>query len=142
MSPKGLPQAYLKKCRSRLRALQVLFEDENHSDVVREAQEIVELCSKAILRIALIDPPHRHDVGAELLQAKISLPKKVHAALDEIIRANHWLRREREISFYGAEDFDPTEGYSIEDSRRAFACAEVAVTTLSTLLGATKVAKP
>lgn len=134
MSPKNLPQAYMKKCTSRLRALKVLQEDENHSDVVREAQEIVELSSKAILRLALIDPPHRHDVAAELLQAKPSLPQAVHDALTELITANHWLRREREISFYGAEDFDPTEGYSADDSTRAFRYAELAVGTLGTLL--------
>jgi HEPN domain-containing protein len=134
LSPKNLPQAYLKKCTSRLRALRVLQEDENHSDVVRESQEVVELCSKAILRLALIDPPHRHDVAAELQQARVSLPAEVHDALTQLVTANHWLRREREISFYGAEDFDPTEGYSTADSTRAFAYAELAVQTLSTLL--------
>lgn len=134
MSPRNLPQAYLKKCTSRLRALRVLQEDANHSDVVCESQEVVELCSKAILRLALIDPPHRHDVAAELLQAKASLPTTVHDALTELVTANHWLRREREISFYGAEDFDPTEGYSEADSTRAFGYAELAVRTLDYLL--------
>lgn len=137
MSPKNLPEAYLKKCQSRLRALQVLISDENFSDVVRESQEIMELCSKAVLRIALIDPPHRHDVASELLLAKPALPKGVHEAIDEMVTANHWLRREREISFYGAEDFDPTEGYSKEDSDRAARYAQLAVTTLALLLRTT-----
>ena len=134
MSPKNLPEAYLKKCQSRLRALQVLIEDKNYSDVVRESQEIMELCSKAVLRIALIDPPHRHDVANELVLAKASLPAHVHGAIDEMVIANHWLRRDREIRFYGAEDFDPTEGYSKDDSDRASRYAQLAVTTLATLL--------
>ncbi len=49
MSPKDLPEAYLKKCNSRLKALKVLFDDESYSDVVREAQEMVELVSKEFL---------------------------------------------------------------------------------------------
>ncbi len=137
MSPKNLPEAYLKKCQSRLRALQVLIDDQNFSDVVRESQEIMELCSKAVLRIALIDPPHRHDVASELIIAKASLPAAVHGAIDEMVTANHWLRREREISFYGAEDFDPTEGYSQEDCDRASRYARLAVQTLAALLPGT-----
>src|SRR5262245_11005706 len=121
MSPKDLPAAYLKKSRSRLKALRVLRDDDNYSDVVREAAEIVELCSKGILRIALIDPPHRHDVAAELLQAIPQLGEKYRKDLDSLATANHWLRREREMAFYGADDFDPTEGYSAQDADRAFA---------------------
>lgn len=134
MSPKDLPAAYLKKGKSRLKALRVLFDDDAFSDVVREAQEIVELCSKAILRIALIDPPHLHDVGRELLLAKKKLPAKLAKPLAELKIANHWLRREREMAFYGAEDFDPTEGYSKDDGERAFEAATLAVKTLSKLL--------
>lgn len=136
MSPKDLPEAYLKKCRSRLKALQVLLDDNSYSDVVREAQEIVELVSKGILRIGLIDPPHRHDVAKELELVKVKIDSRFHEALSQIQVANHWLRREREMSFYGADDFDPTEGYSIDDAKRAFACAELALKTLQALLNA------
>jgi HEPN domain-containing protein len=133
MSPKDLPAAYLKKSRSRLKALRVLYDDRSFSDVVRESQEIVELCSKGILRIALIDPPHRHDVAEELCEAKNALPKSHHETLDELATANHWLRREREMAFYGADDFDPTEGYSLHDADRALGCAQLAVGLLSKL---------
>lgn len=133
MSPKDLPAAYLKKSRSRLKALKVLYQDKAYSDVVRESQEIVELCSKGILRLALIDPPHRHDVAEELLQAVPQLGKKHAKALEELARGNHWLRREREMAFYGADDFDPTEGYSVKDADRAQSFAELAVKVLSEL---------
>lgn len=134
MSPKNLPAAYLKKSKSRLKALKVLYNDKSYSDVVREAQEIVELCSKGILRVALIDPPHRHDVAEELLEAKKQLPKPHHAGLDDLAVANHWLRREREMAFYGADDFDPTEGYSVKDADRAFEYAELAAGLLGKLI--------
>lgn len=134
MSPRNLPEAYLKKCQSRLKALGSLYEDENFSDVVRESQEIVELCSKAILRMALMDPPHRHDLARELAIAKGKLDPAVTAPVGELETANHWLRREREMAFYGADDFDPTEGYSEEDGKRAYGYAELAVKTLEKIL--------
>ena len=134
MSPKNLPEAYLKKCLSRLKALRVLFDDCSYSDVVRESQEIVELVSKGILRIGLIDSPDRHDVAKELSIVKLKFDKSFLPAIAELETANHWLRREREMSFYGADDFDPTEGYSIEDATRAFRYAELATETLKRLL--------
>lgn len=134
MSPKDLPAAYLKKCKSRLRAVQVLMNDKNYSDVVRESQEIVELCSKGILRVALIDPPHRHDVAEELKQCVSQIGNSYQGAIDELVIGNHWLRREREMAFYGADDFDPTEGYSIKDAKRALSFAKLAVDTLGNLV--------
>lgn len=134
MSPKDLSRAYAKKCISRLKAIQVLKDDENFSDVVRESQEVVELASKGILRLALIDPPHRHDVASELKEALRVLGKEHTQVMAEIITANHWLRREREMAFYGADDFDPTEGYSIKDAERAIAYAKLTVELLRKLL--------
>ena len=136
MSPKDLPQAYFKKCKSRLKALQILYEDKNYSDVVRESQEVVELCSKGILRIALIDPPHRHDLAEELKEAAKILAPKHKKQFEELYLGNHWLRREREMAFYGADDFDPTEGYSKADADRAFDFARLAVALLGELLAA------
>ena len=63
-----LAASYLLKATSRMRILPVLMEDENWSDVVREAQEIVELATKAILRRAGIDPPKWHDVSPIIIE--------------------------------------------------------------------------
>jgi Fe2+ or Zn2+ uptake regulation protein len=49
----SLAQSYLVKATKRLRILDVLLEEDDHSDVVREAQEIVELAQKA-MRDALL----------------------------------------------------------------------------------------
>ena len=134
MSPKTLPQAYLKKTTSRLKALRVLLEDANYSDVVREAQEIVELVSKAVLRLGNFDPPQQHDVSQELEGIKDKFSTLNAGEMEDLIFANRWLRREREMSFYGAEDFDPTEGYDKTDADKAFALAEKAVRLLALLL--------
>lgn len=47
----------------RLLALELLMQQGAFPDVVREAQEIVELVLKGMLRAIGIDPPKRHDVG-------------------------------------------------------------------------------
>ena len=58
------------KAKVRLTILPILFEADAYSDVVREAQEIVELALKGILRQAGIEPPQWHDVGGLLKIAK------------------------------------------------------------------------
>ena len=53
------------------------FRDEDvHSDVVREAQELVEWVLKGVLRAVGVEPPKFHDVGALLVehQAKFLPP--------------------------------------------------------------------
>lgn len=52
-----LAQSYLVKAQKRLKALAVLLSEEAYSDVVREAQEIVELALKGMLRAIAVDPP-------------------------------------------------------------------------------------
>jgi len=67
MTSVTLAQSHFEKARKRLRALATLFEDEAYSDVIREAQELVELVLKGILRFIGIEPPKQHDVGRLLL---------------------------------------------------------------------------
>jgi HEPN domain-containing protein len=62
-----LAQSYLIKATKRLKILDVLLAEKDYSDVVREAQEIVELAQKAMLRHVGIEPPKWHDVGKILL---------------------------------------------------------------------------
>ncbi len=74
MTSFSLARSYFTKARKRLRALQTLLEDEAYSDVVREAQELVELALKGMLRFVGVEPPKRHDVGDVLLQHRERLP--------------------------------------------------------------------
>ena len=67
------------KAMKRLKILPVLFEEEAFSDVVREAQEIVEPALKGILRQAGIEPPKWHDVGQMILEYRHRFPEAAAA---------------------------------------------------------------
>lgn len=49
----------------------------------------------------------------------------MNESLDEVKRISKRLRKERELSFYGAEDFIPTEEYDLEDAQEAIRDAEL-----------------
>ena len=122
-----LAQSYLVKAKKRLAVLDVLMDQEAYSDVVREAQEIVELALKGMLRHVGIEPPKQHDVGALLVQFADRFEPTVRAYFEELARISKWLRKEREFAFYGEPDFIPTEEYSADDADRARAGAALAV---------------
>jgi len=116
----SLARSYLLKAQRRLKALAVLRDEGAHSDVVREAQELVELALKGALRSVGIEPPKFHDVGALLVAHAPKFPAETAPRLGRAAEISKRLRRERELSFYGDIDFIPTEQYSAEDARRAY----------------------
>ncbi len=124
MTNQTLAASYLQKCRLRLRILSLLFSEEAYSDVVREAQEVVELALKAVLRQVGVEPPKWHDVGPLLLDHRDRMPVGVVSNLDRLSEISAWLRKEREFSFYGDIDFIPTERYTRADGERALADAQ------------------
>ncbi len=119
MTKSELARAYLEKATKRRRVLDVLMEEQAWSDVVREAQELVELALKAMLREVGVDPPKWHDVGPVLEEQAQLFPESMRPVLPELARISKWLRKEREFSFYGDIDFIPTEQYSEGDALRA-----------------------
>lgn len=124
MINRTLAQSYLLKATKRLRVLSVLLEEEAYSDVVREAQELVELALKGVLRQIGIEPPKQHDVGKFIVDFRSRLPKEVAQEAKKLADISRWLRKEREFSFYGDIDFIPTEEYTREDAERAIRDAE------------------
>ncbi len=68
MTNPDLAKSYLKKATDRLDILELLINKRAYSDVVREAQEIVELALKGMLRAVGVEPPRLHDVGGMLLE--------------------------------------------------------------------------
>lgn len=127
MTNGNLALSYLIKAEKRLKILNVLFQDEDYSDVVREAQEIVELCLKGMLRFVGIEPPKFHDVGPLILEHKDRF-RKIHLKdIKKIVKISKELRRDRELSFYGDIDFIPTEEYSKNDGRKAMSDANFVV---------------
>jgi len=127
MTNKDLAKSYIFKAEKRLKILQVLYQEKDYSDVVREAQEVVELAEKAMLREVGIDPPKWHDVGKILLENAEFFPEEVKPHLPELAKISKRLRKERELAFYGDIDFIPTEEYSKEDALLAIKEAEYVV---------------
>ncbi|MBI4687387.1 MAG: HEPN domain-containing protein [Nitrospirae bacterium] len=64
----SLAKSYITKAMKRMNILDILLKEQDYSDVIREAQEIVELAQKAMLRQIGIDPPKLHDVGMILIE--------------------------------------------------------------------------
>jgi HEPN domain-containing protein len=115
----SLAAAYLTKARARLKTLPVLAAESAWSDVVREAQEIVELSLKGMLRHVGIEPPHWHDVVPLLVEHRERFPPAVSAQVETLAATSAWLRKEREFAFYGDIDLIPTSQYRQADADRA-----------------------
>jgi HEPN domain-containing protein len=132
---RSLAESYLTKSEKRLKALRVLKAEGAHSDVVREAQEIVELALKGALRAVGVEPPKYHDVGGLLPEHSKKFAAAVRPNLARAAEISRRLRKERELSFYGDIDFVPTEQYTAEDAGRAYADAEWVVELAQTVIG-------
>lgn len=127
MTSVSLATAYVRKAEVRVEMLDLLFDRGAYSDVVREAQEAVELALKGILRQSGIEPPKWHDVGGFLLEHVERMPTPARTEAKRLASISRWLRKERELSFYGDVDFVPTEQYGPEDAERARADASFVV---------------
>ena len=135
MTSQSLARAYLVKAQKRLKALAVLRDEEAHSDVIREAQELVELALKGVLRAVGIEPPKFHDVGGLLLEHEGKFSVTLRERLPRAAEVSKRLRRERELAFYGDIDFIPTEEYSAADAERAYADAAWIVDLAGEVIG-------
>jgi HEPN domain-containing protein len=129
MTNASLAKSYLKKATARLELLSILQKKRAYSDVVREAQEIVELALKGMLRQVGVEPPKWHDVGSLLTIHRDRFKEAVTERIHRLAEESEWLRGERELSFYGDVDFIPTEEYTSEEGRRAIDAAMFAVET-------------
>ena len=120
MTSQSLARSYLRKAQGRLKALAVLRDEGDNSDVVREAQELVKLALKGMLRAVGVEPPKFHDVGRLLVEHRGKFSTDVGERLDRAAQISARLRRERELAFYGDIDFVLSEQYSAADAARAY----------------------
>ena len=134
MTNTTLAQSYLIKALKRLKILGVLLNEAAYSDVIREAQELIELSLKGMLRQVGIGPPKWHDVGQVLAEYRDRFPELTATQLGRLVEISAWLRKEREFSFYGDIDFIPTEQYSKADARRAIQDAQFVVSVAETVI--------
>lgn len=120
---KELSEDYVLRAGHRLAAIEVLLQRESFADVVRECQEVVELCLKAVLLRAHIEVPRLHDVSDVLNAEQIKLSKEIQIHLPRVTQISKSLRRDRELAFYGAMDVTPSQFYSQVDADKALADA-------------------
>jgi HEPN domain-containing protein len=125
-----LARDYVRRASVRLRALDVLYDAGSWADVVREAQELVELALKGLLRASGVEPPRIHDVSDVLLAERALLPGPLQAHADRLADISRQLRRDRELAFYGAEDLTPSGFYTQADADRARTAAADVVTAV------------
>ncbi len=116
MKTDELALAYLEKASVRLEALDFYRERQAYSDVVREAQTVVELTLKALLRVVGVEVPKVHDVGRSLEDNRDLLPTPIVDHLTRIRSISKRLRKELELSMYGTDDFVPTAEYDLADA--------------------------
>lgn len=135
MRNQGLATDHLRRAQARLRALDVLFDAESWADVVREAQEVVELALKGLLRAVDVEPPRVHDVADVLEAERNRLPHALQSALSQLTTASRDLRRDRELAFYGAEDLTPSDFYRRTDAERARRHAALVVQLVAPHIG-------
>ena len=126
MTTHKLSRDYLGKVTSRLKALKLYLADGRHDDVVREAQEAVELLLKGACRFVGLDPPRLHDPAGTLLQHADRLPAEWQVAVPRVREISRWLMEERSAAFYGDEDDEipPSELFERSDADRAIADVE------------------
>ncbi len=135
MTNDELAKSCLFKAGKRLKVLDVLLREGDFSDVIRESQEAVELAQKALLRQVGIDPPKWHEVSDILIAHETFFPEEIRKEFVPLAPISKWLRKERELSFYGDIDFIPTEEYLEEDALRAMAGAKRWVELAQLLIG-------
>ncbi|GAB6078463.1 HEPN domain-containing protein [Hydrogenobaculum acidophilum] len=114
-----LVKDYLIRSEKRIKALEFLKSEQDYADVVREAQEVVELLLKALIMAYGLDIPKVHDVSKFIEENINVFPDIIRSNISNIKQISRTLRKEREIAFYGMEDFIPSEEYTKEDAESA-----------------------
>jgi len=138
MTNHSLSSSYLLKARVRVAMLTFLLEKESYSDVVREAQEAVELALKGMLREVGIEPPKWHDVGELLVAYAERFPVSVKTRVARLAEISKWLREERELAFYGDDEVIPSEHYDRAQAERAISDAAFTVETAERVINAAR----
>ncbi len=128
---------YLKRAGHRLKALETLMSEESWADVVREAQELVEITLKALLRSCGVEAPRIHDLSPILEQNQERLPPGIRDRLSELTGISRSLRRDRELAFYGSEDLTPSDFYTRRDAEAALSAARLVHSEVSRAMGST-----
>jgi len=116
MSKKRLIEDYIFRAEKRIKMLEFLKNEEAYADVVREAQEVVELLLKGLMIAFGLDVPKVHDVSKYIEQNIEIFPEMIKKNIEKLKVISKTLRKERELAFYGLIDWIPSEEYTFEDA--------------------------
>lgn len=126
MTSDHMARDYLRRAQVRRRGLDTFLVAGLHGDVMRQAQEIVELVLKGGLRFVGVDPPKRHDVQGVMDQFVDRFPAEWALTIREQRSTIARLDAERGRAFYGDEvtDTPSSDLYGAEEAREALAVAD------------------
>jgi HEPN domain-containing protein len=124
MVNKKIVESYIKRSEIRKSLLQNYLDLKDYADVIREAQEIIELLQKAILIYLGITPPKWHDVIDIIIENIEKIPENLRDDFIKIKEKCKYLRTQREIAFYGEMDFIPENYYKKKDALDAIKTVE------------------
>jgi HEPN domain-containing protein len=116
MSKKRLIEDYIFRAEKRIKMLEFLKNEGAYADVVREAQEVVELLLKGLMIAFGLDVPKVHDVSNHIEQNIEIFPEMIKKNIEKLKVISKTLRKERELAFYGLIDWIPSEEYTFEDA--------------------------
>lgn len=133
MQNRGLAADYRFRATVRLKVIEMFLREKSYADVVREAQEIVELALKSLLLEYGILFPRTHDVSNILREEQASFPATLHPHLGRMAEISKKMRRDRELAFYGSEDLTPSDFYAETDAIQAISEAKEVMSFLSLL---------
>ena len=134
MQNRGHAKDYITRAQIRQKVLHIFLQEKSYADVVREAQEIVELSLKSLLLEHGILFPRTHDVSSILKEERTRFPFDLQPYLDRLALISKKMRRDRDLAFYGSEDLTPSEFYSQEDAVQSIAEAQEVVACVSPFL--------
>ena len=114
-------QSYLENAKERILIAEYSKNRGFHHNAVRLAQEAVELCIKAILRLYGLEYPKTHDVGPVLKEHQPLFPKWFREIIPQIAKISRQLGLNRGPAMYGNEEAEipPNELYDEEDAKEA-----------------------
>jgi HEPN domain-containing protein len=116
-----MARGHVTRAAARADALQVYFAARAWPDVVREAQESVELFLKAALRAVGVEPARTHDPSGALQANVARFPAWFAERVADLAAVSVELAGERGIAFYGDErqGIPPDQLFAREDAERA-----------------------
>ena len=119
-----LVKDYLLRAEKRIKALEFLRSEGVYADVVRESQEVVELLLKGLIMAYGLEVPKVHEVSKYIEKNLDAFPSVIKENISKIKEISRSLRKERELAFYGLEDWIPLEEYNIEEADKAIGWAK------------------